>query len=48
MACFREMTAGPKAASFLHLAQKRGRAAIAPRPALWRILLFFARHFRGQ
>jgi hypothetical protein len=47
LASLRELAAGPLPLTYLHLAQKRGRAALWPRPLAWRILMLLARHFRG-
>ncbi len=41
-----EMVAGPRPLSYLHLATRRGRALIWPRPKLWALGLWVARVFR--
>ncbi len=47
LSSWREMRAGPKPLTYLHLAEQRGRARIYPRPRKLRFLLWLARTFKG-
>jgi len=47
LSSFRELRAGPRPLSYLHLAERRGRALIYPKPRKLRFLLWLARAFKG-
>jgi len=46
--CLQEMRRGPKPLSYLHLAEKRGRALVYPKPFSLRWRLWAARRFLGK